>query len=52
MTQFILTIVGDTNDADYITATNTINDVDTMALCIKPFRATQNSNLSKHLLKC
>ena len=32
MTQYVLTVVGDTNDADYITATNTINDVDTMEL--------------------
>ena len=32
MTQYVLTVVGDTNDADYITATNTINDVNTMEL--------------------
>lgn len=32
MTQFILTIVGDTNDADYITSTSDINDDDTIDL--------------------
>lgn len=32
MTQFILTIVGDTCDADYITSTNSINDDDTIDL--------------------
>ncbi len=34
MTNFVLTIKGDTNDADYITASNVINDDDTLELPI------------------
>ena len=32
MTQYVLTVVGDTNDADYITSTTDINDDDTIDL--------------------
>ena len=32
MTQYVLTVVGDTNDADYITSTFDINDDDTIDL--------------------
>lgn len=32
MTQYVLTVVGDTNDADYITSTSDINDDDTIDL--------------------
>ena len=32
MAQYVLTVVGDTNDADYITSTSDINDDDTIGI--------------------